>query len=384
MVRSLLGTTAVLLASAPAVLAGALDRSGQPVGVIFEPGNYVELSFGYTMPTVEGTHTTPFGTSRSGDAGEAYGQGVVAAKFDANEQLSFAIIYDQPFGADVDYGDADPTYPIAGSRASFESSGITALGRYRFNENFSVHAGARMVQIDADLFVRSIAAVTPTGPVFATYEASFEPDRDIGFVVGAAYEKPEIALRVALTYSSEMNFENDYRYTVSSPLGTASGTGTTRYTMPQSVNLDFRTGIAENTLLFGSIRWADWSETVIELDNYLTGRPVVDFEGDYFTYTIGVGRRFTEQFAGSASIIYEPGIASDFDPATGEGGVSNLSPVDGQLGLQVTGTYYVSDALEVTGAVRYTRLGDSTTERVGAVFEGNDALTVGVRVGYRF
>ncbi|EPX86069.1 hypothetical protein ruthe_00877 [Rubellimicrobium thermophilum DSM 16684] len=110
----------------------------------------------------------------------------------------------------------------------------------------------------------------------------------------------------------------------------------------------------------------------------------MDYEGDYTTYTIGLGRRFTDQFAASASIIYEPGIASDYDPVTGQGGVSNLSPVDGQLGLQVTGTYYVSDALEVTGAVRYTRLGDSSTEQVGAVFEGNDALTVGMRIGYRF
>ncbi|EPX86070.1 Long-chain fatty acid transport protein [Rubellimicrobium thermophilum DSM 16684] len=272
MLRIWLGAPTWLALSASSVLAGALDRSAQPVSALFEPGNYVELSFGYTMPTVEGTHSTPFGTSRSGNAAEAFGQGVVSGKFDVNEQLSFAVIYDQPFGADADYGDADPTYPIAGSRASFESSGITALGRYRLNDNFSIHAGARMVQVDADLFVRSIAAITATGPVFATYEASFDPDRDIGFVVGAAYEKPEIALRVALTYSSELSFENDYRYTVSSPLGTMSGTGTTRYTMPRSINLDFRTGIAANTLLFGSIRWAEWSETVIELDNYLTGR----------------------------------------------------------------------------------------------------------------
>lgn len=384
MLRTALGSTALLVVSVPAALAGALDRSGQPVTPLFEPGNYLELSFGHVMPSVEGTHSSPFGTSRSGGIAEDFWQGSVAAKFDASDQLSFAIIYDQPFRADVDYGDADPTYPIAGSQARFESTGITALGRYRFNENVSVHAGARMVQTDADLFVRSIATVTAGGPVFATYDASFEPDRAVGFVVGAAYERPEIALRVALTYSSELSFENDYSYTLSSPLGTVPGTGTTRYTMPQSVNLDFRTGIAPNTLLFGSIRWADWSETVIELENYLTGEPVVDYPDDYITYTIGVGRRFTEQFAGSASIIYEPGITSDYDPATGEGGVSNLAPADGQVGLQLTGTYYVNDAIELTGALRYIRFDDTTTERVGAVFEDKDALTLGLRVGYRF
>jgi long-chain fatty acid transport protein len=374
MTRTLLGTAAVLIASAPAVLAGALDRSGQPVGVLFEPGNYVELSFGYTMPTVEGSYTfppPPFGpgaTVGSGDAASSYGQGSVAVKYQAN----------------VDYGDADPLYPVGWSRATFESTGLTVLGRYQFGQGFSVHGGARMVEIDADLFVRSLvpSAAVPF-PTFATYDASFDPDRDIGYVVGVAYERPDIALRVALTYSSETSFSNDYAYTAVTPLGAVSGTGVTNFTMPQSVNLDFRTGIAADTLLFGSVRWVDWSETVIELDNYPTN-PVVAYDGDYITYTLGVGRRFNDAFTGTAAVIYERGIADGFDPATGEGGVSNLSPTDGQLGLQLTGTYRVTEAVEVTGAVRYTRLGDATTQRIGASFEDNDALTVGVRVGYRF
>lgn len=392
MSRTLLGAAA-LLATASVAAAGALDRSGQPVGVLFEPGNYVELGFAYTMPAVEGSFAfppPPFGpgsTVSSGDAAPDYGQGTLALKYEVNERISFAVIYDQPFGADVDYGEADPLYPVGGSTATFESMGLTVLGRYRFNENLSVHAGARMVEIDADLFVRSLvrSPLVPF-PTFGTYEAEFEPDRDLGYVVGVAYERPDIALRVALTYSSETEFENDYTYRADTPGGPVAGSGTTTYTMPQSVNLDVRTGIAADTLLFGSVRWVDWSETVIELENYglPEGYPVVDYEGDYITYTLGIGRRFGERFAGSASILYEKGIASDFDAGTGEGGVSNLSPTDGQLALQLGGTYFVSDAMEVSGAIRYTRLGDATTERIGAVFEGNDALTVGLRIGYRF
>ena len=44
----------------------------------------------------------------------------------------------------------------------------------------------------------------------------------------------------------------------------------------------------------------------------------------------------------------------------------------------------LTDNLEVSGAVRYTRLGDATTRSIGAVFEDNDAVTLGLRVGYRF
>ena len=39
--------------------------------------------------------------------------------------------------------------------------------------------------------------------------------------------------------------------------GTGSGSGLSEYTLPQSVNLDFQTGVAADTLVFGSVRWVD-------------------------------------------------------------------------------------------------------------------------------
>jgi len=354
------GAASLLLASTTLAQAGALDRSGQPVGIIFQDGNYAELSYGLTEPSVSGTNSLTGAVTSSGDVGVEYGQVALSFKYDVNDRISIAAVIDQPYGADVDYGDADPTYPTVGSTAEFQSTGVTVLGRYKFNDRFSVHGGARYVAIDADLNVQSGGYI---------YQAEFEEESDVGYVVGAAYERPDIALRVALTYASETSYSHETTFA-----GTFVGSGLTEYTMPQSVTLDFQSGVAAGTLLFGSIRWADWSETDIVTPGYLAN-PVVDYEEDITTYTLGVGRRFSDAIAASLSVIYET--------ETG-GEVSNLSPTDGQLGIQLGGTYTLASGLVVSGGVRYTALGDATTRTIFSEFEDNDAVSLGLRVGYRF
>lgn len=380
MSRIALGAGALLLLSTSLASAGALDRTGQPIAVLFEDGNYAELSFGHTTADVQGTFTNPLlGSAGSGDVATDFGLATLSFKSDLSDQVSLAVIVDHPFGADVDYGEADPAYPIAGSEAEFETLAVTALGRYRFNDNFSLHGGVRFIQVKADLLSQVTSIDPATGAaVFYGYDGDFETDDALGYVVGAAYERPEIALRVALTYSSETEFSHETTFT-----GTAIGAGDTEYTLPQSVNLDFQTGIAAGTLLFGSVRWVDWSETRIDAFGYALN-PVVSYDDDYVTYTLGVGRQFTDQLAASAAVIYEPAVGSDFDPATGRGGISNLGPTDGQLGVQLAASYAVTENVEVGVGLRYTRLGSGTTRFFGAEFDDNDAISAGLRIGYRF
>lgn len=374
---------AFLLLSTTLAHAGGLDRSGQPIAALFEQGRYAELSFGHTTPTVEGTFTLAGPAIGSGNAGVPFSQVGAAYKYDIDDRLSFALILDQPFGADVDYDETDAGYPLDGSEAHFDSRAITAAGRYKFGNGFGAHAGLRLVEVDADLRV-----VFDQGIVSNTYDAEFEPDLALGYVVGASYEREAIGLRVALTYSSETEFSHRTDFTNTLVINgvpiPSAGTGVTEYTMPQSVNLDVRTGIAADTLLFGSVRWVDWSSTEINVPGPYPDNPVVSYEEDIVTYTLGIGRQVTDRLAASAAVIYEPATGSDFDPTVPGSGASNLAPTSGQLGLQVAGTYDVAENLELTGVVRYTKLGDVTTRGIGSEFEGSDALTLGLRVGYRF
>ncbi len=352
-----------------------MDRSGQGVGAIFEKGQYFELSYGLAMPSVSGVGidnaATPTTTSAAtGNVAPDYASLGFALKMDVNDKVSLAIIMDEPFGAEVDYSTAG--YVLNGAGATVETSGITVLAKYQLNENMSVYAGPRMISASGE-YNRAVA-----GQATAGYSATYDSGSDTGYVVGAAYEIPSIALRAALTYSSETNFTLDGTRT-SAVVG--AGTTTLTATMPQSVNLDFQTGIAADTLLMASVRWADWSEGTLD-DSFLGtafgggDANLADFNNtDTYTYSLGVARRFNEKFAGVFSVGYE---------AAQGGTASNLSPTDGYTSYSLGGVYNVTEQVKVSGGIRYVDLGDATTEGVGGRFSGNSATGLGLKVSYSF
>ena len=375
-----------LLAPCLAVLAapafsGALDRTGQPIDPLFEPGGYVELSFGRGYPDVSGRQVADIPTirgvvpagSESGDIAESFWTVGFAIKRDFTDSLSGAVIYDQPFGADVDY----PTgqYFLSGANATVDSEAVTALLRYRLDNGLSVHGGLRFQRVEGSVtipFVTALAGPTAGLP----YTNSSDADEGVGYVAGVAYERPEIALRVALTYSSEVAHE--LPTTEGGPIPAES---TTEIELPQSVRLDFQTGIAPGTLVFGSIRWADWSDFEIRPQSYsnplVTGAPLLFYPNDITTYTLGLGRQFTERFSGGVSVSYED-QSDDF--------VTNLGPTSGIAAIGLAGTY-AFERVEVTGAVRYGFIGDARTALGGAQvteFEDNDVLGLGLQIAYRF
>ena len=358
-------SAAALLMSTTLVSAGGLDRSGQSISAIFEEGDYAELSFGYIMPDVSGIgpNATLDGLAATGNVAPAYNQLGFAFKTDLNEKFSLALIFDQPFGAAVSY--AEPGYALYETSAEVTSSAITALGRYKMNDRFSVHGGLRHVSAQGSVSLNDPA----TGPGI-DYEAEFSTASGVGYVLGAAYEKPEIALRVALTYSSEVDLSLPTNLTVP-----AFGAVTPMdATLPQSINLDFQTGVAADTLLFGSIRWVDWPVTELNPFGY-PGNPLLSYDDPTTTYSIGIGRRFSESFSGSISVGYEK--------STGEL-ASNLSPTDGYLSVSLGGAYTLENGVKLSGGVRYLVPGDATTEDLGASFTDNSVIALGLKISTNF
>ncbi len=348
--------------------AGALDRSGQSITALFEEGRYFELSLGSVSPDTSGVAAASLGGFSSGEIGPSYLQFGAAYKADINDQWSYALIIDQPFGADVSYP-VGTGYFAAGSRAVVDSYALTGLLRYKFNNNFSVHGGLRAQTISA----------SATLPFVNNYEVNGESDIGFGYVAGVAYERPEIALRVSLTYSSEIEHNNDTTET-SAALGGPNASVTTIET-PQSLNLEFQTGIAQDTLLFGGVRWAEYSQFSIEPANFSVlsgGAPLLDYEDDIFTWTLGVGRRINDNWSVSASLGYEKDNG---------GFETNLGPRDGIQSLSLA-AIYTQDDMKITTGIRYAKLGDAETAIPGVApagtFDDNDVIAIGMRVGWQF
>ncbi len=356
--KRLLTTAAAFAAAASGAQAGGVERSTQSVAILFEQGRYAELSLGTFSPDVSGN----VGVG-SGDMSPSYTSWSLGYKMDIGERMAFALILDEPIGAKVRYPGTfgvDP-YPLAGTTADLTSSAITALLRYKMPNNVSVYGGLRYET------VKGVVGI----PLVGGYTLSTNHDSELGYVVGVAWEKPEIAARVALTYNSAITHSLE-------SLEFAALADSFDTEVPQSVNLEFQTGIAKDTLLFGSIRWADWSEFQIAPPAYAgatLGSALVSYPNDRVTYNLGIGRRFNEVWSGAVTLGYEP---SDGE-LTG-----NLGPTDGfkSIGLATT---YTRDNMKITGGIRYVDIGDATTNPpISAVFSDNSGVGVGIKVGYTF
>lgn len=336
--------TAAMLAATGGAYAGGIDRSGQGIGFMFETGTYAELSFGIVSPTVSNTPPAPF--LEAGDVSPTFRTFGAAYKRDLTDSLSIGVQIDQPFGAHVQY-----PATLGGGFAELNSSSINVIGRYKFDGGFSAHAGLRYVTIDGTVFV----------PASLVAAQTFGADSDLGYLAGVAYERPDIALRVALTYFSSTDHSLD------SSLGTI---GTIN--PPQAINLDFQTGVAANTLVFGQIRWADWTDTRVVVP---PADPLISYDDDRISYTLGVARKFNDTWSGALSVGYEEDLGAE---------QSTLSPTDGYVSLGLAAIYTTGN-MKVTTGVRYVDLGNAVTGNpLLGRFEGNDALALGVKVGWSF
>jgi long-subunit fatty acid transport protein len=353
---------AALLMTTSMAHAVGLDRSAQNIGIIFQNGNYAELSFGYVMPEVDGNDVAGFGGSDTGNVAEDYSILGLGYKTDFNDQLSFALIVDEPYGADVTYPTGE-SVALGGTSATLDSVAFTGMLRYKLNENISFHGGIRAQSTEAEVTLAGLAYGGLSG-----YNVVLDRHIGYGYAIGAAYEIPDIALRVALTYFSEIEHEFDTTDTLGS-------TEPTNVTTPQAVNLDFQTGIAADTLLFGSVRWAEYSVVQVIPENF-PGGSLTNIE-DGFGYTLGVGRRFSDVWSGSFSVGYEP---------EGEDLVSPLAPTNGNYSVGV-GAQYTMDNVILSGGVRYIMPGDAsaqTADTARADFSDNDAIAVGFKVAYTY
>ena len=379
--RIFVAASAALLATT-SIAAAELSRTDQSMRLLFEDvgpsGNYVELSFGSVRPEANPVSTNP-GIGALPNPLANYTLPGFGFLHRINEQLSFALIYDNPFGAEVSYpgfGLGLAGGPFLGGNATVETDALTLVGRYEFGNGFSAHAGLRAMEASRSIYT----SVTPAGTQFFQLDGS--SDTGLGYLVGVAYEVPDIALRVALTYNSAIDLtfnasETEFNSLAGTPIGTTNETFDVEF--PESINLEFQTGVAQDTLLFGSIRHVWWDGFQLATGSTATGgSDYVNFTSDSTTYNIGIGRRFNENWSGSIAYTHrtEGTIPSD----------SALAPTTGLDSITLAAQYSM-DAMTISGGITYGIPGDQVIENAtfGNVnVRDNEVVAIGLRVGFRF
>ena len=343
-------------------VSGGLERSELPTSFLYENGSYLEVT--YVNRNYEITDNM-FAPSKSmlDDVSSLH----FATKFDAGENLSIGLARYNQAGASHNYqggGSPIPGFSSVGPRTDLSINAISVMGRYSFDD-ISAIGGIKLSTVadaTADIFRLS----------GATSAATVEGGSDTGLIVGVAYERPEIALRVELVYESEASFSLP---TTGGLLGAA--TANTTASVPDYRTLNFQSGIAENTLLYGSIRQADWSNHQVAVAPQTQASPTSDFS-DSTTYTVGIGRKISDKWSITASYKTEE--------ATDNTGTSLLSPTDGYKAIGAAAIYTLANGTEITAGVNYSNVGDKTitSSGVSGLYSDNTVFTSGIKVAYNF
>jgi long-subunit fatty acid transport protein len=368
-------SAAMIIALGGAAHAGGFERADQSVAVLFEKGRQLEFGAVYLIPEANGvaSNLTPTPGQDSGDIAEESLNIRAAFKDDINESFSYAIILDQPYGANIAYPDS--TYFARNSEAELTTYALTGILQYNLPESlglaggrFSVYGGGRLQYVDASANI----------PFLNGYDVSADSAISPGFLVGAAWERPELGMRVSLTYTSEIQSDLDTSesFTVGGNV-VRSLDSTTSLDTPSSLFLEAQTGLNPKTLLYGSVRYVPWGdfEVTPPLYGQATGSALAFFADDRTTYRLGLGRKINDSW----SVFGEVG----FEESTGSP-TTNITPTDGFLSGTL-GVSYKVDRVRTTLGVRYADVGDADTILGGRTpagqFTDSQLVAIGVRIG---
>lgn len=351
----------VLGMTATSVSAGSIQRANDGSQILFEEGtNYLEFSARYVESELSGVGTGAFAGTASGNIAEPFTTFSGGFKTELSEKLTFALTLTNPVGADINYPISP--YFFAGSQAKVESTALTGYLKYKLSDRFHVYGGLRASEL------RGSVNLVPLLPF--NYTLNAPSDVGFGYVLGAAYTIDEIRLKLAVTYESKT--EHDYLDNAGVPFTVE---------IPQAFTLHARSAVSEKMLVFGSIRWQEWSKFQVAPNDFLTnpinvsGLPIAFGAGDYTTYEIGVARRVTEKVAVIGTFTHEPSAGTL---------VGNLEGRNGFTAYGVAMIYSPTPDYDITAGVRYIDLGSATTTTIGSRFSGNSAIAVGLELAHRF
>ena len=425
--------------------AAGLDRSGQDVTAFFQDGTYAEAVYTYIDADVSGYDSANVNPGqndyergdKTGDIAESYDFFRYGVKTDINDTFSVGVLYDEPFGAAAEYtqsnfvasnnpqasggelvGDGvDPQTAgaialaesaTAGENTNVEvrSQSLTGILGMKFgaNKNFQIYGGPVAQRIQSETKLRGLAYGPATG-----YTSNSNPDMDYGYIAGIAYSKPEIALKAALTYRSEIDHDIDIseNYPIAgilaqgaalqqgatpaqaAAIGAAAANRNSNYeiTTPKSVNFDFQTGINPTTLATAKVRWVPWSDFVITPPLYNDvskrnygpdGLDLVEYEDDQWQVELGLAKRVAPALAISGTVGWDSGAG---DPTT------SLGPVDGYYSVGLGAKYNVTENWAVSAGGKYLWFGDAKgrlpSGKIVGDFQDNDGYIAGLKLSYQ-
>jgi long-chain fatty acid transport protein len=253
----------------------------------------------------------PFG----GEGGDAGGIALVPNFYFAmplNEQLSFGVGVNSPFGLVTEY-DEDWMGRYQGVKSELLTVNINPTLAFKVNDMFSIGGGLNYQRLDVELTNSVVLAANTEG------RAKLEADDDAwGWNVGALF-MPTPATKIGVSYRSKMEYTLEGDTTVKTLAGTtvgaASGATHADVTLPDSFSVSLAQKLNDQWEFLADVSFTRWSEiNQIDIVNSANGtlrdRLILDFD-DTWRYSVGANYKLNDSWK------LKGGIAFDQSPVKG-------------------------------------------------------------------
>jgi len=356
--------TTILLTCASSAFAGGFELQKLDTSMMYGDGNQASISRANINYSVEGLNPSVAGTNKKVVPNISVTN--FSAKFDYGESLSFGLgtyrsgaiqlIGGNTFGANL-----TPT-------ADVDLNTTALLARYNLNENISFLGGVTQNTLTSG----NVATLLGTYQVTGTSE--------MGYFTGVAYSIPEIALRAEFVYQPKTKFATTTAYTrslvaIGAGIPNDDANSATTLSLPDTMAINFQTGIAADTLLTASYRKTSWGKAQVKIS---APAAVETAFKDTSAYSLGIGRKFTDSLSGSITYAKEPG--------TGATSTSLFSVSDGSDAISI-GLQYKRDNMTISGGISQRNVGDMhvTDATAGQMkYSGNTVTAMGLKIAFAF
>lgn len=380
---------------ATAANAGGFSRGTADTDILFEEGNF-NMRAGVTYVAPQRGYDTIGGVaSTDGVHTNSYAIPSAAIKFNAAENARCAGTVTEAFGGSASYGVQSVTAGITAqalagnprpSATEDVSFSITEMG---VTCGYGLDIGKGRAWLLGGVFNQSIEYSEskrighPTlGPLGTL---NLKDDSGLGYRLGLAYEIPEIALRVQGMYRSGVSHSLKGEFDLNGGVINPAAIG--RASFPQSFELKAQSGVAPGWLVYGSLKWTEWS--VFDVLEFTSVDPSTIQEKEFFykdgwTVSAGVAHAFSDNLAATVGLTWDQGVGTTEDVSsdtwTVSGGVAVTDNFGGQLRFGGAVSYLTGGSVGLSANPDGTGAGSDVATSV----DGDWAYAISASYGIKF
>lgn len=364
----------VAMFSATSATAGGFEASRLDTKFMYEEGQYAEISsvsLNYDVKATVRAANGSYKVERSVKSDQS--RATIAAKFNIGK---LDIGFSQYNSGTIQLIGNAPTYGANGDmtvgsvpNTDVMMDTLTFVGKTDLTDEFSILFGVNRNTLKDSKVTTALGVYT------------IKSQSNTSALAGFAYSKPEIAMRVELLIqpSTTMKADTSFDKLANAGANPSAPSYNTSLSRPDTMTLNFQSGVAEDTLIFGSIHSTDWGSAQIDSQTGTAATSITSQFWDTKTYSLGIARKMSDSLLLTGSVSKEVG---------GKTTTSSSFTVNNGYKALSLGARYIMGKMTISGGYNYLSLGDFDVINASNVnqasYRNNNVSALAFKIGISF